>query len=167
MPPRGLIRAWWDGLSSPWFFLSTTQPLHISLSCSYSHSLISSHFMSLSFLLLCLSHFIYHLFCLSLFFTYLISRASLFPVVTWSFFFFSFRFDTRMAPLVFADQYLQISAKLPSNNVYGLGEHVHTQYLHDMNWRTWPIFTRDSFPNGVRGNTHTLWWQTCLWKAYS
>uniref|UniRef100_A0A7N6ALI3 alpha-glucosidase n=1 Tax=Anabas testudineus TaxID=64144 RepID=A0A7N6ALI3_ANATE len=63
-------------------------------------------------------------------------------------------FDTRMAPLVFADQYLQISAKLPSNNVYGLGEHVHTQYLHDMNWRTWPIFTRDSFPNG---GTHNLY----------
>uniref|UniRef100_A0A3Q0RZK0 P-type domain-containing protein n=1 Tax=Amphilophus citrinellus TaxID=61819 RepID=A0A3Q0RZK0_AMPCI len=59
-------------------------------------------------------------------------------------------FDTRMAPLVFEDQYLQLSAKLPSHNIYGLGEHVHRQYRHDTNWKTWPIFTRDAFPNGVK-----------------
>uniref|UniRef100_I3JDQ1 alpha-glucosidase n=1 Tax=Oreochromis niloticus TaxID=8128 RepID=I3JDQ1_ORENI len=63
-------------------------------------------------------------------------------------------FDTRMAPIVFEDQYIQLSAKLPSHNIYGLGEHVHRQYRHDTNWRTWPIFTRDSFPNG---GTHNLY----------
>ncbi|KAK5868335.1 hypothetical protein PBY51_009361 [Eleginops maclovinus] len=63
-------------------------------------------------------------------------------------------FDTTMAPLVFADQYLQISAKLPSHNIYGLGEHVHKQFRHDTSWRTWPIFTRDAFPNG---GTHNLY----------
>ncbi|XP_040043098.2 sucrase-isomaltase, intestinal [Gasterosteus aculeatus] len=63
-------------------------------------------------------------------------------------------FDTKMAPLVFADQYLQLSARLPSHNIYGLGEHVHQRYLHDTNWRTWPIFTRDGFPNG---GTHNLY----------
>ncbi|KAF3848025.1 hypothetical protein F7725_021053 [Dissostichus mawsoni] len=63
-------------------------------------------------------------------------------------------FDTTMAPLVFADQYLQISAKLPSHNIYGLGEHVHKQFRHDTNWKTWPIFTRDAFPNG---GTHNLY----------
>ncbi|XP_051801835.1 LOW QUALITY PROTEIN: sucrase-isomaltase, intestinal-like [Acanthochromis polyacanthus] len=63
-------------------------------------------------------------------------------------------FDTTMAPLVFADQYLQLSAKLPSHNIYGLGEHVHQHYRHDTNWRTWPIFTRDGFPNG---GTHNLY----------
>ncbi|KAK5608749.1 hypothetical protein CRENBAI_020963 [Crenichthys baileyi] len=63
-------------------------------------------------------------------------------------------FDTTMAPLVFADQYIQLSARLPSHNIYGLGEHVHQRYLHDMNWRTWPIFTRDAFPNG---GTHNLY----------
>ncbi|XP_028817377.1 maltase-glucoamylase, intestinal isoform X2 [Denticeps clupeoides] len=72
-------------------------------------------------------------------------------------------FDTTMAPLVFADQYLQISAKLPSSNIYGLGEHVHQRFRHDTNWRTWPIFTRDSFPNG---GTHNLYghfpYFTCL-----
>uniref|UniRef100_A0A4W6E6N8 alpha-glucosidase n=1 Tax=Lates calcarifer TaxID=8187 RepID=A0A4W6E6N8_LATCA len=56
-------------------------------------------------------------------------------------------FDTTMAPLVFEDQYLQLSAKLPSHNIYGLGEHVHRHYRHDTNWRTWPIFTRDGTHN--------------------
>ncbi|KAM4628069.1 sucrase-isomaltase, intestinal [Polymixia lowei] len=63
-------------------------------------------------------------------------------------------FDTSMGPLVFADQYLQLSARLPSNNIYGLGEHVHRNYRHDTNWKTWPIFTRDAFPNG---DTHNLY----------
>ncbi|XP_061924131.1 sucrase-isomaltase, intestinal [Entelurus aequoreus] len=62
-------------------------------------------------------------------------------------------FDT-MGPLVFADQFLQLSAKLPSHNIYGLGEHVHRQFRHDTYWRTWPIFTRDAFPNG---GTHNLY----------
>ncbi|XP_067276076.1 sucrase-isomaltase, intestinal [Pseudorasbora parva] len=72
-------------------------------------------------------------------------------------------FDTTLGPLVFADQYLQLSAKLPSHNIYGLGEHVHQTFRHDTNWRTWPIFTRDAFPNG---GTHNLYghypYFTCL-----
>ncbi|KAI4891742.1 hypothetical protein NFI96_028027 [Prochilodus magdalenae] len=63
-------------------------------------------------------------------------------------------FDTTMAPLVFEDQFLQLSAKLASDNIYGLGEHVHQNFRHDVNWRTWPIFTRDAFPNG---GTHNLY----------
>ncbi|XP_048460068.1 maltase-glucoamylase [Rhincodon typus] len=63
-------------------------------------------------------------------------------------------FDTSVAPLRFADQYLQITAKLPSHNIYGLGEHVHKHYRHDTNWKTWPIFTRDAFPNGEMSNLY-------------
>uniref|UniRef100_A0A3Q3A333 alpha-glucosidase n=1 Tax=Kryptolebias marmoratus TaxID=37003 RepID=A0A3Q3A333_KRYMA len=63
-------------------------------------------------------------------------------------------FDTTMAPLVFADQYLQLSARLPSHNIYGLGEHVHKRYRHDTNWRNWPIFTRDAQPNGGTYNLY-------------
>ncbi|ELK13785.1 Maltase-glucoamylase, intestinal [Pteropus alecto] len=54
--------------------------------------------------------------------------------------------DTSIGPLLFAQQYLQLSLRLPSANVYGLGEHVHQQYRHSMAWRTWPIFTRNSTP---------------------
>uniref|UniRef100_A0A8C5ZBI9 Sucrase-isomaltase, intestinal n=1 Tax=Marmota marmota marmota TaxID=9994 RepID=A0A8C5ZBI9_MARMA len=54
--------------------------------------------------------------------------------------------DTSIGPLQFAQQFLQLSFRLPSTNVYGLGEHVHQQYRHDMAWKTWPIFTRDAAP---------------------
>ncbi|XP_014441943.1 probable maltase-glucoamylase 2 [Tupaia chinensis] len=54
--------------------------------------------------------------------------------------------DTGIGPLLYAQQYLQLSFRLPSTNVYGLGEHVHQQYLHNMTWKTWPIFTRDATP---------------------
>ncbi|XP_043729072.1 maltase-glucoamylase, intestinal isoform X3 [Cervus elaphus] len=56
-------------------------------------------------------------------------------------------FDSSVGPLLFADQFLQLSIQLPSANVYGLGEHVHQQYRLDMNWKTWPIFARDTTPN--------------------
>lgn len=59
------------------------------------------------------------------------------------------RLDSGIGPLLFADQFLQLSTRLPSANVYGLGEHVHQQYRHDMNWKTWSMFARDTTPNGV------------------
>ncbi|XP_053566084.1 maltase-glucoamylase [Bombina bombina] len=63
-------------------------------------------------------------------------------------------FDTTIGPLIYADQFLQLSIKLPSGNIYGLGEQVHRQYKHDLNWKTWPIFTRDWFPNGDGNNLY-------------
>ncbi|KAJ7325169.1 hypothetical protein JRQ81_018189 [Phrynocephalus forsythii] len=63
-------------------------------------------------------------------------------------------FDTTIGPLVYADQFLQLSIRVPSWNVYGVGEHVHRQYRHDFNWKTWPIFTRDTFPNGDMSNLY-------------
>ncbi|KAL4827330.1 hypothetical protein H8958_021232 [Nasalis larvatus] len=63
-------------------------------------------------------------------------------------------FDSSIGPLLFADQFLQLSTRLPSANVYGLGEHVHQQYRHDMNWKTWPIFNRDTTPNGNGTNLY-------------
>ncbi|XP_063789067.1 maltase-glucoamylase-like [Pseudophryne corroboree] len=57
-------------------------------------------------------------------------------------------FDTTIGPLLYADQFLQLTIKLPSSNIYGLGEHVHRQYKHDTFWKKWSIFNRDAFPNG-------------------
>ncbi|XP_038174419.1 putative maltase-glucoamylase-like protein FLJ16351 [Arvicola amphibius] len=62
--------------------------------------------------------------------------------------------DTGIGPLQFAQQYLQLSFRLPSSNVYGLGEHVHQQYLHNMSWNTWPIFTRDATPTEGMANLY-------------
>ncbi|KAM6442830.1 sucrase-isomaltase, intestinal [Liasis olivaceus] len=63
-------------------------------------------------------------------------------------------FNTSIGPLIYADQFLQLSIRVPSWNVYGVGEHIHRQYRHDFNWKTWPIFTRDAFPNGDMSNLY-------------
>lgn len=165
MLPRGLIRAWWHGLLAGFSFYNSTPP-HVLVSFPLPLSLLAashSHFLSFFFV----SHIFSltcSLFCTSRHSVSHISLSSHSPVVVTCsfvlFFFFLlllnvFRFDTTMAPLVFEDQYLQLSAKLPSHNIYGLGEHVHRHYRHDTNWRTWPIFTRDAFPNGVRSTNNT------------
>uniref|UniRef100_A0A8C4WYN7 alpha-glucosidase n=1 Tax=Eptatretus burgeri TaxID=7764 RepID=A0A8C4WYN7_EPTBU len=62
--------------------------------------------------------------------------------------------DTTVAPLMFADQFLQLAFKLASSNIYGLGEHIHRQFRHNTNWITWPMFTRDAFPNGDVSNLY-------------
>ncbi|KAL8187967.1 UNVERIFIED_CONTAM: hypothetical protein K2H54_058646 [Gekko kuhli] len=63
-------------------------------------------------------------------------------------------FNSTMGPLVYADQYLQITTRVPSENVYGIGEQIHRQYRHDFNWKTWPIFTRDALPTGDMSNLY-------------
>ncbi|XP_054662673.1 sucrase-isomaltase, intestinal-like [Grus americana] len=63
-------------------------------------------------------------------------------------------FDTTVGPLVYAEQFLQLSIKLPSSNIYGVGEHVHKQYRHDVNWKTWPMFSRDVAPSGNTDNLY-------------
>ncbi|XP_077637215.1 maltase-glucoamylase [Crocuta crocuta] len=62
--------------------------------------------------------------------------------------------DSSIGPLLFASQFLQFSTRLPSANVYGLGEQVHQQYRHDMNWKTWSLFARDTTPNGDGTNLY-------------
>ncbi|KAK2496039.1 hypothetical protein MC885_013513, partial [Smutsia gigantea] len=63
-------------------------------------------------------------------------------------------FDTSIGPLVYSDQYLQISTKLPSEYMYGLGEHTHKRFRHDLYWKTWPIFTRDQSPGDNNNNLY-------------
>ncbi|XP_064576785.1 sucrase-isomaltase, intestinal [Zonotrichia leucophrys gambelii] len=63
-------------------------------------------------------------------------------------------FDTTIGPLQYADQFLQLSIRLPSSNIYGIGEHVHKQYRHDVNWRTWPLFSRDTPPAATVDNLY-------------
>ncbi|XP_065700522.1 sucrase-isomaltase, intestinal [Patagioenas fasciata] len=63
-------------------------------------------------------------------------------------------FDTTIGPLQYADQFLQLSIKLPSINIYGVGEHVHKQYRHDVNWKTWPVFSRDTGPSSEMHNLY-------------
>ncbi|XP_043945694.1 lysosomal alpha-glucosidase-like [Protopterus annectens] len=53
--------------------------------------------------------------------------------------------NTAVAPLFFADQFLQISTTLPSQFVYGLGEH-RAGFAHSLNWNTLTFWARDVPP---------------------
>ncbi|KAI8495115.1 hypothetical protein Bbelb_271010 [Branchiostoma belcheri] len=66
-------------------------------------------------------------------------------------------FDSSVGKLTFSAQFLSVSTRLASSNLYGLGEHVHRRYRHDLNWKTWPFFTRDSSP--AAGDSANLYGQ--------
>ncbi|GBM96247.1 Maltase-glucoamylase, intestinal, partial [Araneus ventricosus] len=72
-------------------------------------------------------------------------------------------FDTRIGGLILTDKYFQISSYLPSKNIYGLGEHVHPSLRHNMDYKTWPMFARDRFPEGGYTNLYGVHpFYTCL-----
>jgi len=55
-------------------------------------------------------------------------------------------FDTTVAPLIFADQFLQVSSRLSSVYLYGLGEHK-TPLLHNVtSWQRMALWAKDSPP---------------------
>lgn len=54
--------------------------------------------------------------------------------------------NTTAAPLLFADQYLQLSTTLASHLVSGLGQH-HSALLLDLNWTTLTLWNRDMAPH--------------------
>ncbi|MCI4393474.1 hypothetical protein PGIGA_G00157810 [Pangasianodon gigas] len=53
--------------------------------------------------------------------------------------------NTTVAPLFYADQFLQMSTSLPSTFVYGLGEH-RSNLMHDVQWSTFTMWARDAAP---------------------
>ncbi|XP_024127392.1 lysosomal alpha-glucosidase [Oryzias melastigma] len=54
--------------------------------------------------------------------------------------------NTTVAPLLFADQYLQMSTTLASSFVSGLGEH-YTSLVLDLNWTSLTLWNRDMAPH--------------------
>ncbi|XP_071531841.1 maltase-glucoamylase-like isoform X2 [Panulirus ornatus] len=64
-------------------------------------------------------------------------------------------FDTSdVGGLTFGDQYMQVSTRLASPNLYGFGEASHDRLKHDLAYQTWPMFSRDQPPRGVGKNMH-------------
>ncbi|XP_015249519.1 PREDICTED: lysosomal alpha-glucosidase-like [Cyprinodon variegatus] len=53
--------------------------------------------------------------------------------------------NTTVAPLLYADQFLQFSTALPTQFIYGLGEHRST-FLHSVQWNTLTMWARDVPP---------------------
>lgn len=58
-------------------------------------------------------------------------------------------FDSSMGGLTLAEQFVMISTKLPTKNLYGMGENNHDSFRHNMSYKTWPIFSRDQPPDYV------------------
>ena len=60
---------------------------------------------------------------------------------------------------VYSDQFLQLSAFIPSNYIYGLGEHA-TPWKLDTNYTRLTMFARDIPPDPVndvrKGNNNTI-----------
>ncbi|XP_062976199.1 lysosomal alpha-glucosidase isoform X2 [Elgaria multicarinata webbii] len=54
-------------------------------------------------------------------------------------------FNSTVAPLFYADQFLQISTSLPSRFISGLGEHL-TSLTLDVNWTMFTMWNRDISP---------------------
>uniref|UniRef100_A0A8C4GLE1 Lysosomal alpha-glucosidase n=1 Tax=Dicentrarchus labrax TaxID=13489 RepID=A0A8C4GLE1_DICLA len=69
-----------------------------------------------------------------------VMHVCLFSVSLWS------SMNTTVAPLLFADQYLQLSTSLASSLVSGLGEH-YTSLLLDLNWTSVTLWNRDMAPH--------------------
>ncbi|XP_055348470.1 sucrase-isomaltase, intestinal-like [Paramacrobiotus metropolitanus] len=55
----------------------------------------------------------------------------------------SFLLDTCIGGLVLQDQFLQFSAKLPSEHLFGLGDNRLGSLKRKMDWATWAMFNRD------------------------
>uniref|UniRef100_A0AAV2LKQ6 Uncharacterized protein n=1 Tax=Knipowitschia caucasica TaxID=637954 RepID=A0AAV2LKQ6_KNICA len=53
--------------------------------------------------------------------------------------------NSSVAPLFFADQFLQMSSSLPSGHIYGLGEH-RDAFQHNIQWNTLTMWARDVPP---------------------
>ena len=73
---------------------------------------------------------------------YLIISILFTPDVDIILFAFFDRFDSSVGPMIFSDQFLQIASSLPTDNIYGLGEHMLGLKLSTQ-WNLLTLFARD------------------------
>ncbi|XP_038050076.1 sucrase-isomaltase, intestinal-like [Patiria miniata] len=55
--------------------------------------------------------------------------------------------DTALGALIFEDQFLQITFKLPNSVLYGFGEQNRERLRHNMNWKEWGMFAAPAHPD--------------------
>lgn len=71
------------------------------------------------------------------------------------------RLNTTVAPLFFADQFLQLATSLPSPHITGLGEHLGSLTL-STNWTKVTLWNRDIAPQvegAARGGVGGAMWE--------
>lgn len=75
--------------------------------------------------------------------------------------------NTTVAPLLYADQYLQLSTSLASSLVSGLGEH-YTPLSLDLNWTSLTLWNRDMAPHvNLTSLSSSLSFICFLFKSWS
>ena len=52
--------------------------------------------------------------------------------------------------MIFSDQLLQLTTTLSSPNVFGIGENGKENFLHDMNFKSWPLSASQNHPASTR-----------------
>ena len=62
--------------------------------------------------------------------------------------------DPTVGPIIFEDRFLQISSKLNSKYVYGIGETEHLDFRLDRNWYQQGIFSYDNYIDILSGETN-------------
>lgn len=66
--------------------------------------------------------------------------------------------DTSIGGLFYSDQFLHIATLLPSDNIYGFGEQIHTSIKHDLSqYKTWAMFSRDEKTEYAYGTQRNLY----------
>lgn len=66
--------------------------------------------------------------------------------------------------MIFADQFLQLSSKLPSKYIYGIGEH-RSSFLLSTQWQRFTLFNHDAPPRFnvcIRKNIYYIFKNCCL-----
>jgi hypothetical protein len=56
-------------------------------------------------------------------------------------------FDSSLGGFTFSDQFLQLGIKLPSRNVYGIGENEQPSFRHEFHWNKWILWAKDNAPD--------------------
>lgn len=67
---------------------------------------------------------------------------------------FGSSWDSSVPGFTFSEMFLQVSTRLPSDYIYGFGETEHPTYLHDLNYHTWGMFSKDLPPGVFASNTN-------------
>ena len=75
-------------------------------------------------------------------------------------------FDTSESSLIFSDQFIQLTTQLSSPNVFGIGENSKGSFMHDMNYKTWPLFASQNHPNTAQVNIF-IFTRNFLFKLYN
>ena len=69
-------------------------------------------------------------------------------------------FDTQYADLIFEKQFLSLTTKEPTFNVYGLGENLHRNFKHQFKEaETWAMFARDQPPG--QASSKVIFYSLC------